>query len=276
MVAYQTNHDTGSKTLLNGLVLPAGQTAEQDLSAALSNIFNHPNVGPFAGKILIQHLVTSNPTPAYVGRVAAVFNNNGLGVRGDLKAVVKAILLDAEARQGDNGPAPAPDSGGHLREPGFLIPAVLRGVGATVNDTNSLPYQSSLLGQVIFSPPTVFSYYAPGYQVPAQFTPGLTLTGPEFQLHSPSEAIGRANLVNTLLYGSLGAGTVIDLTPFSNLAATPSSLVDAVSKAYCYGQMPAAMQTEILTAINGTTGNLQRAQAAIYLTVSSADYNVEH
>ncbi len=276
MVAYEANHDTGSKTLLNGLVLPAGQTAEQDLSAALSNIFNHPNVGPFVSKMLIQHLVTSNPTPAYVGRIAAVFNDNGLGVRGDLKAVVKAILLDTEARQGDNGPSPSPDTSGHLREPGFLIPAILRGAGALVNDTNNLPYQASNLGQVIFAPPTVFNYYAPGYLVPAEFTPGVALTGPEFQLHSPSEAIGRANMASTLLYSNLGAGTVVDLTPFANLAGTPSSLVSAVSNAYCYGQMPAAMQTEILSAINGTSGNLAKAQAAIYLTVASGYYNVEH
>ena len=280
MVAYETNHDTGSKTLLNGLVLPAGQTAEQDLSDALNNIFNHPNAGPFVSKILIQHLVTSNPTPAYVRRVAAVFNNNGANVRGDLRAVVRAILLDAEARQGDNGPAVAPDTSGHLREPGFVIPAILRGVGALVNDTNNLPSQASLLGQVIFAPPTVFNYYAPGYQVPAQFTPGLAagvnLTGPEFQLHSPSEAIGRANLVNTLLYGNLGAGTAMDLTRFSSLSSNPSALVDAVSKAYCYGQMPAAMQTQILSAIRGTTGSLAQAQAALYLTASSGYYNVEH
>ena len=276
LVAYEANHDTGSKMLLDGLVLPAAQTAGQDLSAALSNIFNHQNVGPFVSKMLIQHLVTSNPTPAYVGRVAALFDNNGAGVRGDLKAVIKGILLDAEARQGDNGSEPAPNISGHLREPGFLIPAILRGVGALVNDTNNLPRQAAYLGQTIFAPATVFNYYAPGYMVPAQFTPGVMPLGPEFQLHSPSEAVGRANLANTLLYSNLGAGTVIDLTPFSNLAGSPTSLVNAVGNAYCHGQMPAAMQTQILSAINGTSGNVAKAQAAIYLTVSSGYYNVEH
>src|SRR5208283_1838406 len=91
MVPFESNHDTTSKTLLNGLVVPAGQTAEQDLKAALDNIFSQPNVAPFVGKQLIQHLVTSNPSPAYVARVAAVFADNGKGVRGDLSAVVRAI-----------------------------------------------------------------------------------------------------------------------------------------------------------------------------------------
>ena len=84
MVAYETNHDTTSKTLLNGLVVPAGGTAESDLKAALDNIFNHPNVAPFISKQLIEHLVTSNPSPAYVSRISAVFNDNGAGVRGNM------------------------------------------------------------------------------------------------------------------------------------------------------------------------------------------------
>jgi len=116
MEAYDPNHDTGSKTLLNGQVLPAGQTAAKDLNDALLNVFNHPNVGPFIAKLLIQHLVMSNPSPAYVQRVGAMFNNNGSGVRGDLKAVVQAILLDAEARAGDP-PTATPATGGHLRQP---------------------------------------------------------------------------------------------------------------------------------------------------------------
>src|SRR5204863_4579199 len=114
MVPFEANHDTTSKTLLNGLVLPAGQKADQDLGAALDNIFNHPNVGPFISTRLIQHLVTSNPSPEYVGRVAAVFNNNGAGVRGDLGATVRAVLLDTDAR--DNA-ALTSATFGKLREP---------------------------------------------------------------------------------------------------------------------------------------------------------------
>ena len=284
MVPFQSNHDTTSKTLLNGLVLPAGQTAGQDLEAALDNIFNHPNVGPFIGKQLIQHLVGSNPSPAYVARVASVFNDNGSGVRGDLQAVIRAVLLDPEARQGDNGPfAGGPDSppSAHLREPVLVVASILRGLGAFVNDTNNLTALAANLGQTLFLPPTVFNYFAPGYHIPPDITPGLSLLGPEFQLDSPSNAVARFNMVNGMIYGNLGNGAVIDLTPFSSLGSKPADLVDAVSQVFMDGQMPPKVQTALLGAINaipGTTAavNKARAQAAIYLTVSSSYYNVEH
>jgi hypothetical protein len=285
MVPLESNHDRTSKTLLNGVVLPAGQNAAQDLQAALDNIFYHPNVGPFIGKQLIQHLVGSNPSPAYVARVASVFNDNGSGVRGDMQAVIRAVLLDPEARQGDNGPFDAgPNSppNAHLREPVFVIASILRGLGAQVNDTNNLTAQAASLGQTVFSPSSVFSYFAPGYQVPGDFTGGPAVPGPEFQLDSPSNAVGRFNMVNTMIYGSLGTGAVIDFTPFSNLALNPQALVDAVSQAFMCGQMPPKVQTAVLGAINGIAGSSlatlskARAQAAIYLTVSSSYYNVEH
>ena len=164
MVPFESNHDTTSKTLLNGFVVPAGGTAESDLKAALDNIFSHPNVGPFICRQLIQHLVTSNPSPDYVARASASFNDNGKGERGDLATVVKTILLDPEARAEDNGPlSTATDVSGHLREPAVLIPAILRGLGAMVNDTNNLNSQSAILGQPLFTPPTVFNYFPPGY-----------------------------------------------------------------------------------------------------------------
>ena len=284
MVPFESNHDTTSKTLLNGLVLPAGQSASQDLEAALDNIFNHPNVGPFIGKQLIQHLVGSNPSPAYVSRVASVFNDNGSGVRGDLQAVVRAVLLDPEARQGDNGPfagGPTEVPSAHLREPVFVVASILRGLGAWVNDTNNLTAQAANLGPTLFTPPTVFNYFAPGYQIPPELTQGKTLLGPEFQLDSPSNAVARFNMINTMIYGSLGNGALIDLTPFSNLGSNPPALVDAISQVFMDGQMPPKGQTALLGAINAITGtgaavNKARAQAAIYLAVSSSYYNVEH
>jgi len=294
MVAYEANHDTTGKTLLNGLLVPAGQTAEQDLKTALDDIFNHPNVGPFVGKQLIQHLVTSNPSAQYVGRVAAAFNTGvfnepgynqvGSGVRGDLVAVVSAVLLDPEARAGDNGPSHVPpDTSGHLREPMFVVPSILRGLGATVNDTNYLAALATNLGQQPFYQPTVFSYFTPGYLIPAEFTPNLTLLGPEFQLHSPSAAVTRYNTVSSIVYGNLGAGTVIDFTPFSSLggAASLQSLSDLIGQRFFYGQMPAAVNTELsraMTAIAGSTAAaaLARAQAALYVALSSSYYTVEH
>ncbi len=289
MVAYEANHDETAKTLLQyttppGVVtsLPAGQTAEKDLAEALDNIFYHPNVGPFISKQLIQHLVTSNPSNAYVGRIAAVFNNNGSGVRGDLAAVVRAILTDAEARAEDHGPSPAvTDNSGHLREPVFLIASILRGLGAQVNDTNSLTNLATVLGQTIFMPPTVFNYFAPGYQIPLGYTGGQVLTGPEFQLHSPSSAVARFNLVNAMIYGNLGNGAVVDLTPFTNLGNNNSALMTAVSNTFFHGMMPTAMQSDILgalTSIPGTTAAAEkaRAQAALYLGLTSSHYNIEH
>jgi hypothetical protein len=284
MAPFESNHDVTSKTLLNGLVVPAGQSAVQDLETALDNIFSHPNVGPFIGKQLIQHLVGSNPSPAYVARVASVFNDNGSGIRGDLQAVIRAILIDPEARQGDNGPfvdGPASAPSAHLREPVFVVASILRGLGSLVNDTNRLTGLATNLGQTLFQPPTVFNYFVPGYHIPAQFTPGAFLLGPEFQLDSPSNAVARFNMVNSMVYGNLGAGTVIDFAPFSNLSGNPQALLDAVSQAFMYGQMPAKVQTALLGAVNAIPGstaavNKARAQAAIYLTVSSSYYNVEH
>src|SRR5205814_3839608 len=135
MVPLDAHHDMTAKDVLNGATLPAGQTAQQDLDDALRNIFNHPNVGPFVARQLILHLVSSNPSPAYIGRVAAVFNNNGSGVRGDMKAVVRAILMDSEARRSDN-PANADPGDGHLREPVLYITNLLRGLSVQASDPN--------------------------------------------------------------------------------------------------------------------------------------------
>jgi uncharacterized protein (DUF1800 family) len=281
MVPFESNHDTTSKTLLNGLVVPAGQTAEQDLKAALDNIFSQPNVAPFVGKQLIQHLVTSNPSAAYVSRVSAVFNNDGGGTKGNLAAVVMAVLLDPEARAADDTPTGTPAIGGKLREPVFYLASMMRGLGAVVNDTNALTGLATNLGQQLFYPGSVFNYFAPGYLIPQTITGGATLLGPEFQLESPSAGVARYNAVNSIIYGTLGAGTVINLTPFSSLGNTPASLFTAVSNAFFYGQLPAAMQTVMetaTTAITGTTtaAGLARAQATLYLGLSSAYYNVEH
>ena len=148
MAAVESGHVMSSKTLLNGTVLPAGQTAEQDMAGALGNLFNHQNVGPFVCKQLIQHLVTSTPSPAYVSRVAAVFANNGTGVRGNMQAVIKAILLDQEARAGDTNSS---FDGGHLREPVLFMTAMIRGLAFTNTDVNgsyfSLSNQTSKLNR---------------------------------------------------------------------------------------------------------------------------------
>lgn len=270
MVAFESNHDNAAKTLLRGAVLPAAQLADKDLNDALDNVFNHSNVGPFVAKNLIGHLVKSNPTPAYVQRVATGFNNNGAGVRGDLKAVVKAILLDAEARAGDATATPA-STDGHLQEPVLFAAAAMRGLGAMVNDTNSLASRCSTLGQNVLSPASVFNYFSPFYRVSA------ALAGPEFQIHTRNTAIERANFVNSFIFSSLGAGAVVDLAPWAALAPVPADLVNKVDAAFFHGQMPPSMKSEMINAVtNTTTGNTERARTALYLALSSSYYWVQH
>jgi len=287
MEAFESNHYTGAKTLL-GQSIPGGLSAADDLSAALNIILAHPNVAPFVSKQLIEHLVTSNPSKEYVGRVAAVFNGkapppgiynscrtflcSNLPKFGDLGAVVQAILLDPEARAGDT-PGQAPANSGHLREPVLFIAGLLRNLGATVPpDTNALYNNSNNMGQNLFRPPSVFNYFSPNYRIAN--TGGLV--GPEFQIFSPSTSLTRINFVNTMVYGNLGGGVTLDLTPLAAFASNPAALVDAVNAQLMHGQMSSQAASNITTAVNAVTGDLARARAAVYLAAASSEYQVEH
>jgi uncharacterized protein (DUF1800 family) len=283
MAAYPAEHDTGSKQLLAaspvGAVAPAGLSPQQDLDNALDNIFNHPNVGPFVGKLLIQHLVKSNPSPQYITRVATAFNGTpGGSPRGDMKATIMAILTDPEAIANDNGGSDQPTDG-HLQEPALFIAAMVRAFGGTMNDQNYYSSELANMGQDLFNAPSVFNYYSPGYVVHG--TTGLK--GPEFQINTPNNAIVRANEVANLFsqysnpVQTYGPGTSVDLTPFLSLAATPSNLVDALDLTLTHGVMPATMKTAIVTAVtNDNAGNLHRVQTACYLILTSSYYNVWH
>jgi uncharacterized protein (DUF1800 family) len=268
MVAVESEHDETAKTLLNGETLPAGQTAEQDLAGALKIVFNHPNVGPFVCQQLIQHLVTSNPSPAYVERIANVFDNNGAGVRGDMQSVISAILLDPEARAGDPPATPAANEG-HLREPALYLAGILRALGAQVSSTNNLPQYTAAESQPLYAAPSVFNYFSPGYRVD-----GGKLLGPEFQIQSPSVAMLRADLVSALVYGSIG-GVTFDQTPFVTLAASPDSLLDQLSTLLFHGQMPSDMRSTISTAMAAAPDTTLKARTALYLAASSSQYQVE-
>jgi uncharacterized protein (DUF1800 family) len=282
MVPYAPEHDSGAKQLLNYTnapvtVSPAGATPVQDLNNALDNIFNHPNVGPFVGKMLIQHLVKSNPSPAYISRVAAAFNNNGQGVRGDMTATISAILLDPEARGNDNG-GDDQVTDGHLQEPALFIAGMVRAFGGQMNTQNYFPWDLVNLDQDMFNAPSVFNYYSPTYGVP-----GTTLIGPEFQIHTPNNAIWRANVVRTLFsqwsnpVESYGPGTTVDLTAFLPLAATPATLVNALDLTLTHGTMPASMKATIGTAVTGDISTpLQEVEDAAYLILTSGYYNVWH
>jgi uncharacterized protein (DUF1800 family) len=277
MVSFPDHHQAGTKTLLNGYTVPAGQTPEQDLGNALDDIFNHPNVGPFISQQLIQHLVTSNPSTAYVSRVAAVFANNGVGVRGDLSAVVRAILEDPEAR----GPTPATNEFGHLREPALFITSTLRSLGGQ-SDGVLLRNASSAMGQPIYSPETVFSFYAPSYQIP-----GTQTLGPEFGIQNSATALARANFINTVIMQGGAApdptvtgstGTSINLTALSS-APNAGVLIGQLNQTLMHGSLPSDASNIILTAADvaaGTSSNpLAAARTGCYLILTSAQYQVE-
>ena len=288
MKMWQPQHDVDPKTLLsyNTAIkpsLPAGQTGLQDVSDLLDNLVEHPSTAPFISRLLIQRLVTSNPSNAYVGRVAAVFANNGKGTRGDLLAVVKAILLDNEARQVSFVTDP---EHGKLREPFLRVTHVLRAFHYTVTGT-SLPYSfgsainENTLGQFPLASPTVFNFYLPDYQ-PQGVIETAGLVGPEFQIQNAVFAISVPNIMLALSNGTVGNFT-LDLSPQAALASTPASLVDNVDLLLTHGTMSAATRSSILTAVNGVTSAmvpsgstlaLTRARLAVYLTAISPDYSI--
>lgn len=296
MLLVNNNHDLTAKTLLaypgsttSNIAACTGCTgaaiatyANNSLNQALDNIYNHPNVAPFVSKILIQQMVTSDPTPAYVGRVAAVFNANRSS-QTQMKEVVKAILLDPEAR----GNVKTDPVYGKLREPVQLMTNIYRRLGVTSNDglglsdgnINRFP---SPLAQDLFRSPTVFNYYPPDYVVP-----GAALLGPEFAIFNTGTAIGRANLGNSLVYGSVGVsqpdspnGTRLTLTELQAIAAadtTSNQLMDVLNQRLMNGNMSTAMRNSIRTAVNAvaSTNPLSRAQAGVYLVVTSSQFQVQ-
>ncbi len=277
MAPYPAEHDSGSKNLLNGYVSPAGISPQQDLKNALDNVFNHSNVGPFVCQQLIQHLVKSNPSPAYVKRVAAVFNSNASKVRGDMKSVITAILLDPEARANDDGGEQSATDG-HLQEPALCIAGMVRAFSGTMNDQNWYPWDMYLQGESIFFPDSVFNYYAPNSGIQ-----GTNLMGGEFQIYTPNNAVQRANLVTNLFRAwdtniqTYGPGTSVDISPFVALGGNPTALVDALDLTLTHGNMPASAKSVIVTAVTGETGgNLRRAQRGCYLFLTSGYYNVWH
>ncbi len=276
MMGVDANHDFGSKLLLAGLTAPAGLAMQQDLERAHRSIFEHPNVGPFLGRQLIQKLVTSDPSPAYVARITTVFNNNGAGLRGDLRAVVRAILLDPEAR-GANKIDPG---FGKLSEPVLFMTGVARALSAR-SDGVFLRAQGAALSQSVFYAPSVFNFYSPTYVIP-----GTHLVGPEFGLLTSTTAIGRANFANALLFSNginpdaavYGAtGTQVDLSAYAALASDPNSLVDAIVRDLLAGTVSPAMRSAIITAVNAVPASdtLARARTALYLVVASPQYQVQ-
>jgi uncharacterized protein (DUF1800 family) len=268
MIAVEAEHDTTAKTIFGGIQVPAGQTAEQDLESLLDALMAQPTMAPFVSRQLIQHLVTSNPSPAYIQRVAAMFENNGGGVRGDMAAVITAILSDQEARAGDESSA-APNPGfGHLREPVLFMANLLRGLNATLGASSTVYNEANLMGQDLFYEPSVFSYFSPLYRISSG------QLAPEFQIYSTQAAAERADVINAALYGSLDKSTTVDLTPFVSRGSDLPSLLDYASFVFLHSTMPPGLSEQALAAVSAVTSPKARAQAVLYLVLTSSDYQV--
>jgi endo-chitodextinase len=290
LISWASRHSTGTKKLLNGVTVPAGGTPQTDMKAALDNIFNHPNIGPFIGKQLIQRFVTSNPSPAYVARVTAAFDNNGSGVRGDLGATIKAVLMDAEARDlaKENDP-----KWGKQREPVVRFANVLRAFESTSrNGRNRIHYLDSAdngLGQSPLLAPSVFNFFSPFYTRPGKLAIA-GLVAPEFQITNEIQTIGTANFFSNVVrnegYGSGDTKVRMDLSIAKGMANDGAKLVDYLANLFSHGELSAATKKIVLDAVNAMpiTGNngagsnsqrTARVQTALTLVLLSPDFVIQ-
>jgi hypothetical protein len=275
--------------------VPAGGSAAADLKIALDTLFNHPNVGPFIGKQLIERLVTSNPSTGYVQRVASVFNNNGSGVRGDLLAVVKAILTDAEALSVGG------ESSGKLREPLLRLTNLWRAFDASnalgeLNEGMIIMQGIEYFAQYPLQSPSVFNFYRPDYQLSGALT-AAGMEVPEFQITNESTLVTTDNWLgiqayqfidgagvkhagtNYSLVGQTGATSVfLHTAGWEGLAGNPAQLVDQMNVILMAGQMPTAMRTVLINYANAIPASSPGSRVAetAELLLSAPQYAVQH
>jgi uncharacterized protein (DUF1800 family) len=290
MVPDGNYHDYGAKTLLNGQVIPAGLSVQDDMKAALDNIFLHPNVGPFISKQLIQRLTTSNPSPEYVERVAQVFNNNGNGERGNLGAVVKAILLDVEAQQGIN----VNPNFGKIREPNIKLAHYWRALeaytGPEANGVHNtadftLDALDEMGGQAVMRSKSVFNFYLPDNPL----APGDSLISPEMQNMSEAYIAATHNNYHHLVYrfhnradltDDNPAVTITNLEPLADLSANPNDLLDWYNLMFFAGTMPDSMREQLrihmLRLNNNDYGRFARAQDTLFMIMVSPAFNIQY
>ncbi|MEO8352360.1 MAG: DUF1800 family protein [Chthoniobacteraceae bacterium] len=295
MVFYANYHDSKAKRIVGGVEIPANLDGPQEMKLALDTLFKHPNVGPFIALRLIQRFVTSNPSRGYVYRVASAFNNNGRGVRGDLGATLKAVLLDPEAR---NPVFAETDSYGKLREPLLRVSAILRGLEAQppvegdprffLNLSSAMSYQAPLQS------PTVFNFFQPGFVQPGQIAKAGLLS-PEFQITTETSVINLTNLMNTIIFNGLstreGASVKLNLDSYIALLQREESppevnqeeVIQSLDELFLGGRMSPALKQSIreafaaLPANFGTSDDRQRdrVRIALYITVSSPEFSVQ-
>lgn len=279
MEMFDAAHEPGEKRLLNGMVVPAGQSGLEDFEMAMDNLFDHPNVGPFIGKQLIQRLVMSNPSPAYIERVARAFNDNGAGVRGDMRAVIRAVLLDSESSNAGGA------TGGKLREPVVRYTSILRQLGAESADgfIANLGYYLGAVGrQHPLSSPSVFNFFLPAHAPPGAIA-DAGLVAPEFQILNANSVVNFANLVDAALFGDFATDAPapfeevsLNLTPLTDIADDAAALVDRLDLMFTFGAMEPATRTVILDTIEPISDADFRVRAALYLVLVSPDYAVRY
>lgn len=302
MRPYARFHSTSEKRFL-GKVIPVQQVADPEgsLKIALDTLSTHANVGPFIGKQLIQRLVTSNPSPAYVQRVSQAFTSSG----GNLQTTVVAILMDAEARDMTKTQSA---SFGKVREPILKLSAFLRAYGAKSDTGNFLVYSTADagtgLGQNPLQAPSVFNFFRPGYVPPGSETARVNMVAPEMQLMHETSAAGYVNYMRTVISWGLGAagydnkGSAPDIhLPFQrntsdslyNLAQDPAALTEDINQRLMYGTMPQALKTEITSAVSSIYYGSKSKQSAedkalttklrlwsaLLLAVSSPEFQVQ-
>ena len=274
MRMFESFHEPDAKFLLNGEIIPAGQTGMEDIEAANDKLFNQPNVGPFFGRLLIQRLVTSNPSPAYVARVSAAFAGDGTTSRGDMSAVLRAVLFDPEA-----------SSGVKLREPFLRYVAINRSLHATSDDGTFPGYgyvAQFLTQQHVLSAPSVFNFYLPGFLPPGELG-DAGMAGPEFQITTESTVVGMTNLIAYALYTDNSIDTPdsltsirLDLSEYTTLAPDSEELLDRIDLVFFANTMTEDTRTTIVEAIAPLTDDLlNRARLALYLSLASPDYAIQ-
>lgn len=281
MQAYPQFHSASVKSFL-GVTIAANTDAATSLRIALDTLFNHPNTGPFIGRQLIQRLVTSNPSNAYVARVAAAFADNGGGVRGDMKTLIRAILLDPEARSSSAGARPG---WGKLREPVIRLANWARAFGATSVSGDftirNVADPSTALAQNPLRAPSVFNFFRPGYVPPSTAIASAGLVAPEFQITGETSVAGYLNYMRMVVSSGAGGGDVrSDYVNEVALADDPDRLVDRVQLLLTAGRMSAATRVAIRDAVasipaGAANAPLSRAKLAIYLTLASPEFVVQ-
>ncbi len=288
MAMYDEYHEPGEKHLLHDFVVPAGQTGMEDIEAAIHHLATNENVAPFIGRLLIQRLVTSNPSPEYIARVSAAFNDNGSGERGDLKAVIKAILLDPEARTCEAMTAP---HHGMLKEPIVRYTQFFRGME---NDSPLGRYWNpgfgfaESTGQFPMLSPSVFNFFSPNYQPIGQIADN-DLFAPEFQLHNTRTGIGYINEVDLWAINRMPFYTWQEGNPdisyevdhLISMMREPDVLLNYLDRIYTHGQLTDKTRDIIKTAVNSLDWPWDREaeldyklRLAMYLFFISPDYTI--